>query len=666
MKNLSRGVPPPVRPPIHHTTFHAAGAVVTGESRMGERRARDEAVSFDPLVSKHEVLQGSRPLYRIRDVGEETLRSMALARKIAAQLRSAYPPRPGNMAWSIFESGGDAFRRATLGRDVRPHEASPNWRLDSIRAEGWRCMEINAAAFAMLVRWYAESGPAPCLGVYLLVCPQEIDHTLCAVHTADGEWVVHDYWVPAFEAHLLEDDRFWLEAIKTSGLSVAKSWHPGEPVFDSLADLLEVASQKGPLASGERPTGWFDGTYHWSEGLAGHARAIVEGVAPMPRTELESLPTPSQCAALGRVDNERVIYRAPSGDTYNGDLVRKSFIKRLKRVEEERMRAGFPERHVEFAKWESELKQACRAADLGGLDALLAQRGHRNAAGVDPVAVTQALHDLMCVTELPDHVKLVDRLAGAAAQLHQPGGEIVLAAACETGKSDALIDVLIVHGARWDTVSQAFGAAPAHVLCRQGRVAQVAGMLRSGVDVDLRDPEGMTLLHHAALAGQIEVARCLVAAGATVDAQGGKRVTPICVAARRGHWQLVYFLLKRGSRAEPTADGTSLAAFARGHGCRDVIDTLQRMLAEALGDLPCNDRLAESLLRAGVDVNAVNDRGETPLILASRQGRLTLVMSLLAHGASVGCRSQTGRTALQEATEAGHAEIARLLVSADQ
>jgi ankyrin repeat protein len=52
------------------------------------------------------------------------------------------------------------------------------------------------------------------------------------------------------------------------------------------------------------------------------------------------------------------------------------------------------------------------------------------------------------------------------------------------------------------------------------------------------------------------------------------------------------------------------------------------------------------LLESGIDPNATDDAGGTPLMVAASEGRLGLITLLLKHGAKVNARSNDGGTAL--------------------
>lgn len=70
--------------------------------------------------------------------------------------------------------------------------------------------------------------------------------------------------------------------------------------------------------------------------------------------------------------------------------------------------------------------------------------------------------------------------------------------------------------------------------------------------------------------------------------------------------------------------------------------------------------MIELLLARRATVNS-GFRGRTPLMLAALTGQAETIRALVAGGASVNARDNSGCTALQLATEEDHADVARLL-----
>jgi ankyrin repeat protein len=68
------------------------------------------------------------------------------------------------------------------------------------------------------------------------------------------------------------------------------------------------------------------------------------------------------------------------------------------------------------------------------------------------------------------------------------------------------------------------------------------------------------------------------------------------------------------------------------------------------------------LLEAGADIEAENEAGLTPLIVAANAGRPDVVSLLIENGVAVDACTKDGFTALMVAAAMGHAEVARLLL----
>ena len=110
------------------------------------------------------------------------------------------------------------------------------------------------------------------------------------------------------------------------------------------------------------------------------------------------------------------------------------------------------------------------------------------------------------------------------------------------------------------------------------------------------DPDGKTALHFACQSGSVRAAEILIKAGANVDVQTSKRITPLHIASGNGHLEIVKHLLEQGANIEG-GEGSSW----------------------------------------------------TPLKSASQNGHLDIVEHLLEKGANIEAKDQQGRSALERA-----------------
>jgi len=78
-----------------------------------------------------------------------------------------------------------------------------------------------------------------------------------------------------------------------------------------------------------------------------------------------------------------------------------------------------------------------------------------------------------------------------------------------------------------------------------------------------------------------------------------------------------------------------------------------------------NTDMVRSLLSApGIDVNATDETGSTPLLEAARYGHDDICRILIAAGANLKSKDRDGKTALQLAIQGNHDDVVRVLKQA--
>ena len=158
--------------------------------------------------------------------------------------------------------------------------------------------------------------------------------------------------------------------------------------------------------------------------------------------------------------------------------------------------------------------------------------------------------------------------------------------------------------------------APIADAAMRGDSETVRSLVAGGADVNSAQGDGMTGLHWAAELGDAEIARILIDAHADLD--GVTRLgsyTPLHLASKNGHTSVALELLEAGADA---TSRTSTGAVTPLH------------FASAAG----RDELVEALIRHGADVDARETSwGQTPLMFAASAGRTGAVRALLRAGA---------------------------------
>ena len=224
---------------------------------------------------------------------------------------------------------------------------------------------------------------------------------------------------------------------------------------------------------------------------------------------------------------------------------------------------------------------------------------------------------------------------GAAMDYHRQGsnttGESLVREAASAGYAD-VVKLLLERGAFPDLKMP----AGVSVLGFSGNRATMQVLLDAGVDVHMRDSGGGTALLSMAYNGDADRLKLLLERGADLHAENDIGMTALLEAASSSNVQTVRFLLDVGADPRARIKKTDDA-----HGLHEGDTALMVILN---GD----DRgiAVLRLLDRRVDVNAANSEGVTALMHAATFSDPRAVQELLAHGAHVNAKDNTGRTAL--------------------
>lgn len=169
-------------------------------------------------------------------------------------------------------------------------------------------------------------------------------------------------------------------------------------------------------------------------------------------------------------------------------------------------------------------------------------------------------------------------------------------------------------------------ATPANIVdaARNQDWTAVQAMARHrGIDLNAVGADGSTALHFAVHAGQLDVVKELLSAGADVTRRNLVGVTPLHLAILDGETAIAKMLLARGVDAR----------------IKDEAGETLLMLAARHGD----GEMAAALIAAGADLNYVEPHfGQDALMIAVRAGKPSVVEALIKAGAELNHQNPPG------------------------
>jgi len=240
-----------------------------------------------------------------------------------------------------------------------------------------------------------------------------------------------------------------------------------------------------------------------------------------------------------------------------------------------------------------------------------------------------------------------------------------------------IVDRLLACGAGVEERSYAGYTVLHRAIYHRAPLAMVLKVIRAGADISARNDYGQTALHIACQARQPDVVHLLLSRGADPNVQDRNGCTPLHLVT--------------GEKDERDENASRIAALLRTFGAEDDIfayalrgdcekvEALLRAhpewanqkgasggrgllhIAASRGDLT----MMKTLLGHGADVELLDNSGRwTPLHYAAFAGRLEALELLLEHGAKVNVPGLYNQGPLHTAASAGHLEIIRRLVAA--
>lgn len=211
---------------------------------------------------------------------------------------------------------------------------------------------------------------------------------------------------------------------------------------------------------------------------------------------------------------------------------------------------------------------------------------------------------------------------------------------------------------------------------QSGHLAILKLLKRAGANFDEETPNGGTLLHQGAAAGQADAVRFALKDGADPSVKHSKDgSSSVHTAAHYGHSVVVEVMMQKSKNLWSLKDdqGRQPLHWAVSHGHTAVMKVLLKYRAKVSGQdkskfTPLhwaaeeNRKLAVDLLvqhRAAVDARAVS--GETPMMRAALRGHVALIGQLLEHRADIEAKRDGGQSVTHVAAFVGHLNVLKAL-----
>jgi ankyrin repeat protein len=210
-------------------------------------------------------------------------------------------------------------------------------------------------------------------------------------------------------------------------------------------------------------------------------------------------------------------------------------------------------------------------------------------------------------------------------------------------------------------------------LARDGRLDALRGAVAAGVDVDRRDHRGQTPLLVASKAGHVDVVRLLLDHGADAEARRRGRTVVAEAIRRYAPVDVVRVMLGVVDVRGVDDDGVSLAHLAAIRGDAEVMEAVLEAGADPLAEDAAGWTPLARAVQAGSFRSARvlvtfgaswGDGVPLELLEAVRRGKQEVVAHALDSGLDPSSQDGNGRSLLALALQAGRIELAHLLLDA--
>jgi len=262
---------------------------------------------------------------------------------------------------------------------------------------------------------------------------------------------------------------------------------------------------------------------------------------------------------------------------------------------------------------------------------------------------------VVCATSLGFLIALVSVLAIGMATAKKRKLAHATDSSVEMGTPAYLADLMTLHAAQGDVIAWelADGVGCLHTAATHGDLPCVRFLVERGRlsqsplwSIDLRDVNGDTALHHAALSGHAHLVAYLVSEGADPNVANLAKETPLHAACKSR--------LDQTALVKPLLQSPKIRLEER-----DQYGRTPLLVAATTGLL----EMASALINRGADLNACDADFLTPLTEAVKHGHDRVVQLLLKRDCKTNLIDRSGNQALHWAALVGNAAYVEMLIN---
>lgn len=218
------------------------------------------------------------------------------------------------------------------------------------------------------------------------------------------------------------------------------------------------------------------------------------------------------------------------------------------------------------------------------------------------------------------------------------------------------------------------GLTPLHFACKKPAKEIVKILLDNEADVYATTNKGITPLHFAATSGNKDIIKMLVEKDADINATDNEGRSVMIYGINAGKTDAVKYIIELGGDVTiADNEGRTAADYANINGQVQIIELAvsgDENKKDSFGNTPLHQscynghsEVVKKMLESGnIEVDALNDVGETPLNIAVSNGNLYIAELLIKAGADVNKKDDSGDGLLHIAARSRKTHLVSMLV----